>query len=173
MQNWLEEQLIERKTEKPTYAIDPISSFFEEYATPESDGKTIKEKLKSGNKLTVNNTRVTNGAQELHINNITIQYGDLLPRYSFVVTDKVTVQGSVTQRIQSSVKTVEFRQNEISNKVGEVYSTSHTHNNKSLLDLINQGNIDVLSKLFVDESDNLYTHCKNNQTNPSQYMYHH
>ena len=45
----------------------------------------------------------------------------------------------------------------ISPSISSAVGSSHTHNNKSLLDLINQGNIDVLSKLFVDESDNLYT----------------
>ena len=45
----------------------------------------------------------------------------------------------------------------ISPSISSAVGSSHTHNNKSLLDLINQGNMDVLSKLFVDESDNLYT----------------
>jgi len=45
----------------------------------------------------------------------------------------------------------------ISPSITSAVGSSHTHNNKSLIDLINQGNIDVLSKLFVDESDNLYT----------------
>jgi hypothetical protein len=104
VQNWLNEQLLVKKVEKPTYAIEPTDTFFEENIAPESDGKTIREKLKSGNKLTVNNTKVTDGAQELHINNITIQYGGLLPKYSFVVTDKVSVQGSAIARLTNEIQ---------------------------------------------------------------------
>lgn len=153
VQNWLNEQLLVKKVEKPTYAIEPTDTFFEENIAPESDGKTIREKLKSGNKLTVNNTKVTDGAQELHINNITIQYGGLLPKYSFVVTDKVSVQGSVTQRIQSSVRTVELKQSEISNKVGAVYSSSHSHHNKEIIDQILQQHLDVLGVLSIVDGD--------------------
>lgn len=119
VQNWLNEQLLVKKVEKPTYAIEPTDTFFEENIAPESDGKTIREKLKSGNKLTVNNTKVTDGAQELHINNITIQYGGLLPKYSFVVTDKVQVGGSAIGRIERSIDDLYFSSKNESSKLSD------------------------------------------------------
>lgn len=109
VQDWLEFELLERKIEKPAYTIEPMASFFESDIV-EGDGKTIKEKLKSGNKLTVNNTKITNGAQALYINNLTIQYKDLLAKYTFVVTDKVQVQGSTIARLQSQIESVANRQ---------------------------------------------------------------
>ena len=43
--------------------------------------KTHQGEAEIREKLTVNNTKVTDGAQELHNHNITIQYGGLLPKY--------------------------------------------------------------------------------------------
>lgn len=110
VQDWLEAQLDEIKVEKPTYAIEPMDQFFEDL-TEEGDGKTIREKIKSGNKLSINNTKITGEIQELYINQVTIQYGGLLPKYTLTVTDKVQVQGSAVQRLKSSIDGIMARQN--------------------------------------------------------------
>jgi len=109
VQDWLESNLAELKVEKPSYTIQPMDSFFVT-APLEFDGKSIASKLKSGNRLTVNNTKITNGAQLLYINNVTIQYGGALPKYSFTVTDKVTVEGGAISRLQSQLDGVMGRQ---------------------------------------------------------------
>lgn len=109
VQTWLESKLDELKQEKPTYTIEPLDQFFED-DDPEEDGKTIREKLKSGNKLKINNAKITDGVQELYINQVTIQYGEVLPKYTFVVTDKVNVQGGAVQRLQSSIDSIANRQ---------------------------------------------------------------
>ena len=105
VQDWLEVNLADLKEEKPTFNIEPMSSFFET-APVEFDGKTIKEKLRSGNRITIN----TSVEHKLHINNITIQYGGILPKYSFTVTDKVQVQGGTVARMQSQLDGVMSRQ---------------------------------------------------------------
>lgn len=109
LQRWLEAQLEELKVEKPTYAIEPMDSFFAEPIV-EYDGKTIQSKLKAGNKIYIQNSKLTDVKEELHINQITIQYGGLLPKYTFTVTDKVQVNGSAVGRLQSQLDAVVSRQ---------------------------------------------------------------
>ena len=89
VQNWLEDKLEELSKDKPAYTIEPMDAFFEE-AQVELDGKTIASKLKAGNKLSVNNTKITDGEQELYINNVVISYGrSVLPKFNLTVTDRV------------------------------------------------------------------------------------
>lgn len=109
LQQWLEAQLEELKVEKPTYAIEPMDSFFAEPIV-EYDGKTIQSKLKAGNKIYIQNSKLTDVKEELHINQLTIQYGGLLPKYVFTVTDKVQVSGSAVGRLQSQLDAVVSRQ---------------------------------------------------------------
>lgn len=109
VQTWLESKVEELKKENPTFTVEPMDSFFET-ADVELDGKTIKEKLKAGNKIYVNNTKVTDGLMELHINHLTIKYGGILPKYTFTVTDKVQVGGGAVSRLQSQLDAVVSRQ---------------------------------------------------------------
>ena len=110
VQDWLEDKLEELSKDKPAYTIEPMDAFFEE-AEVELDGKTIASKLKAGNKLSVNNTKITDGEQELYINNVVISYGkSVLPKYSLTVTDRVQVNGGSVARLQSQVDALVDRQ---------------------------------------------------------------
>ena len=144
LQEWLESRLADLKTEKPTYNIEPIDAFFEQ-SVVEADGKTIKEKLRAGNKITVNNLNVTGGAQELHINNITIQYGGLYPKYSFVVTDKVQVSGTTVQRLENSIRSISQRQDSLQKDLG-----SNTY--MTLREFSRWFRLDVLGNIYTTKS---------------------
>lgn len=109
LQRWLEAQLEELKTEKPTYAIEIMPSFFKT-AELEFDGVSIEDKLEAGNLIRVMNASVTGEMQTLHINNLTVEYKDLLPKYRFTVTDKVSVDGNAVGRLQSQLDAVISRQ---------------------------------------------------------------
>ena len=110
VQDWLEDKLEELSKDKPAYTIEPMDAFFEE-AEVELDGKTIASKLKAGNKLSVNNTKITDGEQELYINNVVISYGkSVLPKYSLTVTDRVQVNSGSVARLQSQVDALVDRQ---------------------------------------------------------------
>lgn len=110
VQDWLEGKLEELSKDKPAYTIEPMDAFFEE-AEVELDGKTIVSKLKAGNKLSVNNTKITDGEQELYINNVVISYGrSVLPKFNLTVTDRVQVNGGSVSRLQSQVDALVDRQ---------------------------------------------------------------
>jgi len=110
VQDWLNVNLEDLKEEKPAYTIEPMDSFFET-APVEFDGKTIRAKLVAGNVITINNSTITGGEQRLHINNITIQHGsNIVPKYTFTVTDRVEVQGGAIARMQSQLDGVMSRQ---------------------------------------------------------------
>ena len=142
---WLIGRLNKRKVDSPTYAIDVMDSFFYTH-TNESDGKTIQEKVKVGNKIKINNIAITDGVLELHISQLTVQYGGVLPKYTFTVTDNVDENRGAIEKLQSSINRVSSKQ--VVDKQ-EVQSNLHTHANKMVLDLFKQ---DSDGNVYLEQS---------------------
>ena len=83
LQGWLEDQLSELKIEKPTYVIEPYDSFLD--VNP-----SILTSIASGNKIKVNNAKLTQSILELYINSVSVEYRDSrVPKYTITVSDRI------------------------------------------------------------------------------------
>jgi len=103
VQDYLTAQLNLAKIDDPTYTMEILTSFIAINNAPESDGKTIEDKLRAGNMVRIADDRLIIGDNLQYINSITIDYKDLLPKYTVVITDKLTVNGSAVSRIQAQI----------------------------------------------------------------------
>ena len=110
--DYLTQQLDAVKNEKQSYTIEPDNIFIEtyqrlvgeEYVNTEADGKTIKEKLRAGNGITIQDDKLLPSAETLYINSVTIDYKDsILPDYTVTVSNKLTVNGNAVERLQSQI----------------------------------------------------------------------
>ena len=110
--DYLTKQLNAVKNEKQSYTIEPDTIFIEKYerldgeelVNTEEDGKTIKEKLRAGNGITIQDDKLLPSAETLYINSVTIDYKDsILPDYTVTVSNKLTVNGNAVERLQSQI----------------------------------------------------------------------
>lgn len=96
-EQFLRDQLNKMKVHEPVYTIEFLDGFIEKYKD------TIKQKLRRGNVITIQDTLLTTTDVSLFINNVTIKHGGLLPKYTCTVTNKRTVNGSTVQRLQAQI----------------------------------------------------------------------
>lgn len=102
LQDYLTEQLAITKLDYPTFAVETLDGFMATMTTPESDGLTIKDKFRSGNKMRIYDPQLTSEIIQ-HINSVTVEHKGIIPKYTAVITDKVTVNGSTVQRMQAQI----------------------------------------------------------------------
>ena len=134
LQEWLEEQLDELKKEKPTYAIELYQGYYK-------GDEPEMEYLKSGNKLTIQNDKLSAQQETLYINSVTIEYGDIVvPKITLVVSDKIEIDGG--------------RLNSIENRINK-YESDQYFSNEEIKSLIRS--VRTKDYWFLDEDGNLYT----------------